>query len=153
MGKKRKEWLPPTLSFPQLCECVYLILVEIRLLHFSQGVFQVAEHKLLNLVVVRGPHLLDSQKTTDVLEHANEAEYTNKLDVQWTRERTFCDSRRKLLKSSREILMSGLSMNLVEKVMVHFSKCTHTPVTLQKDSLCVYVCMCLWGGRGVDLPL
>lgn len=30
----------------------HLILVEIRLLHFSQGVFQVAEHELLNLVAV-----------------------------------------------------------------------------------------------------
>lgn len=44
---------------------LYLVLVEIRLLHFSQGVFQVAEHKLLNLVVVCGPHFLDSHTNTD----------------------------------------------------------------------------------------
>lgn len=54
---------------------MYLVLVEIRLLHFSQGVFQVAEHKLLNLVVVCGPHFLDShivRRNTDALECANE---------------------------------------------------------------------------------
>lgn len=49
-----------------------LVLLEIRLLHFSQGVFQVAEHELLDLVVVRGPHFLDSQADADALEHANE---------------------------------------------------------------------------------
>lgn len=59
-------------------ECLYLVLVEIRQLHFSQGVFQVAEHKLLNLVVVCGPHFLDSHTNTGALEHANET------NLQWT---------------------------------------------------------------------
>lgn len=39
--------------------CTYLILVEIGLFHFSQGVFQVAKHEFLNLVVVCGPHFLE----------------------------------------------------------------------------------------------
>lgn len=45
--------------------CAYLILVEIGLLHFSQGVFQVAKHELLNFVVVRGPYFLESHINTD----------------------------------------------------------------------------------------
>lgn len=39
--------------------CAYLILVEIGLFHFSQGVFQVAKHEFLNFVVVRGPYFLE----------------------------------------------------------------------------------------------
>lgn len=52
--------------------CVYLVLVEIGLLHFSQGVFQVGEHKLLNLAAVGGPHFLDSYADTDASGRARE---------------------------------------------------------------------------------
>lgn len=47
--------------------CTYLILVEIGLFHFSQGVFQVAKHEFLNLVVVCGPNFLELHTKTDVL--------------------------------------------------------------------------------------
>lgn len=47
--------------------CTYLILVEIGLFHFSQGVFQVAKHEVLNLVVVCGPYFLELHTKTDVL--------------------------------------------------------------------------------------
>lgn len=47
--------------------CTYLILVEIGLFHFSQGVFQVAKHEFLNLVVVCGPYFLELHTKTDVL--------------------------------------------------------------------------------------
>lgn len=46
--------------------CTHLILVEIGLFHFSQGVFQVAKHEFLNLVVVCGPYFLESHTNTDV---------------------------------------------------------------------------------------
>lgn len=45
--------------------CAYLVLVEIGLFHFSQGVFQVAKHEFLNFVVVGGPYFLESRINTD----------------------------------------------------------------------------------------
>lgn len=62
--------------------CMYLILVEIGLFHFSQGVFQVAKHEFLNLVVVCGPYFLESQTNTDVLPHAmKQIHLINKFNI------------------------------------------------------------------------
>lgn len=62
--------------------CTYLILVEIGLFHFSQGVFQVAKHEFLNLVVVCGPYFLESHINTDVLQCATrEIHQMNQFNV------------------------------------------------------------------------
>lgn len=61
---------------------MYLVLVEIRLLHFSQGVFQVAEHKLLDLAVVCGPHFLDSHTKTQMYWSMQMKHICDELDVQ-----------------------------------------------------------------------
>lgn len=98
---------------------VYLVLVEIRLLHFSQGVFQVAEHELLNFAVVCCPQFLDSHT-----KHTYWSKQIKKICGEISkgpRDITFWDSRRKPWKSSREIFCSGLSMNLAEKAMVCIS--------------------------------
>lgn len=59
---------------------MYLILVEIGLLYFSQGVFQVAEHEFLDLVAVRGPHFLDLYTDKDLMDIAGE-----NSAMSWTR--------------------------------------------------------------------
>lgn len=61
--------------------CEYLVLVEIGLFHFSQGVFQVAKHEFLNFVVVRGPYFLESRINTDAQQCAmREIHRTNLLN-------------------------------------------------------------------------
>lgn len=59
---------------------MYLILVEIGLLYFSQWVFQVAEHEFLDLVAVRGPYFLDLNTDKDLTDTAGENSATS-----WTR--------------------------------------------------------------------
>lgn len=51
----------------------YLLQVEVRLLHLPQWVLQVAEHELLHLVAVCGPHLLQNEEQMMLSEEQSSA--------------------------------------------------------------------------------